>query len=160
MAREQPLQWNSAMTNNSDSRSIRILAWLCVVACLMETVTGCGGDSRRATVQGKITLDNVPLETGTISFTPIDGNTGPTAGGAIKDGYFSITAVKGPATGWNLVAIHSSKKTGKQIADPILHGQKVDEVVSVVPEQYNVRSTLKRELTSGKNVLDFELSSK
>ena len=39
-------------------------------------------------------------------------------------------------------------------------GQLTDEVLPVAPEQYDVRSTLKRELKPGKNLLSFELFSK
>jgi hypothetical protein len=123
-------------------------------------LTGCGGDSHRATVEGRITIDHAALENGTISFSPTDGNNGPTAGANIKDGCYSIDAAKGPATGWNRITISGAKKTGKRISDPMMPGRIVDEVVSVVPERYNSQSTLKQELKPGKNVLDFDLLSK
>jgi hypothetical protein len=122
---------------------------------------GCGdGGLRRAAVDGQVSIDHVALENGTISFSPTDGNNGPTAGGSIKNGSYSIHAGKGPAVGWNLVTISGARKTGKRIPDTMRGGVLVDEVVSVVPEQYNSRSTLKRELKPGKNVLDFDLSAK
>ena len=52
-------------------------------------LTGCGGDSKMATVSGAVTLDGNPVETGAITFVPANGNA-PTAGGQIKDGRYSV----------------------------------------------------------------------
>jgi hypothetical protein len=143
-----------------DLPSVRAILRACLFGCLTCLLMGCGGGGpRRAAVDGQVSVDHVALENGTISFSPTDGNNGPTAGGSIKNGAYSIYGEKGPAVGWNLVTISGARKTGKRIPEPI-HGVLVDEVVSVVPEQYNSRSTLKRELKPGKNVLDFDLSSK
>ena len=144
-----------------DLLSVYALLRMSLFGCLTCLLIGCGGgDSRRAAIEGKINIDQVALENGEISFSPTDGNNGPTAGGSIKNGFYSIDAAKGPATGWNLVAISGARSTGKRISDPMMPGRTVDEVVSVVPEQYNSRSTLKRELKAGNNVVDFDLSSK
>jgi hypothetical protein len=142
--------------------SVRVVLRACLFGCLTCLLMGCGGwgAPRRATVDGQVSIDHVALENGTISFSPTDGNSGPTAGGSIKNGSYSIHGEKGPAVGWNLVTISGARRTGKRIPDPMRGGALVDEVVSVVPEQYNNRSTLKRELKPGKNVLDFDLSSK
>jgi hypothetical protein len=144
-----------------DLPSANTMLRACLLACLTCLLMGCGGGGgiSRAAVDGQVSVNHVALENGTISFSPIDGNSGPTAGGGITNGSYSIHAGKGPAVGWNLVTISGARKTGKRIPDP-MHGMLVDEVVSVVPEQYNSRSTLKRELKPGKNVLDFDLSAK
>jgi hypothetical protein len=143
-----------------DLFSVRAIVRASLFGCLSCWLMGCGGGGpRRAAVDGQVSIDQVALENGTISFSPTDGNSGPTAGGSIRNGSYSIDDEKGPAVGWNLITISGARKTGKRIPEP-LHGALVDEVVSVVPEQYNNRSTLKRELKPGRNVLDFELSSK
>lgn len=148
------------MPNNNGLPSFRVLCWTCLFGCLAWMPAGCGGDSHRGAVEGKVAIDDVPIENGAIRFLPTDGNNGPTAGATIKDGRYFIGAEKGPVTGWNLISISGVKKTGKRVTDPLVPGKIVDEVVSVTPKQYNSQSTLKREIKASKNILDFELSSK
>jgi hypothetical protein len=131
------------------------------LAALLVACTGCGGSGQpRAAVSGTISVGGVPLEDGTISFRPTDGNPGSTAGGIVKDGQYSIPQSDGPVPGKNRVEIYGSRKTGKKKPNPVYGGQLMDEIVPVVPEQFNTHSTLKRELKAGKNVLNFELPAK
>lgn len=140
--------------------SVRFLSRASLLGWLAGALLGCGGDSRRAAVEGKIAVDNATLENGVIRFSPTDGNTGPTAGVTVTNGRYFVDAKKGPTTGWNRISISGSRKTGKRIPDPLVPGKIVDEVVPAVPDQYGDHSTFKREIKSGKNVLDFDLSSK
>jgi len=130
-----------------------------LLGCLLY---GCGpsGGPRRASVEGTVTLDGEPIEHGSIAFYP-DGDTeGMVAGGEIRDGRYSISADKGPVIGQNRIEIHASRKTGKKIPDPYGGpGQTIDESVEAVPECYNAKSTLRREVQPGSNVFDCELSS-
>lgn len=131
------------------------------LACLLIVCIGCGsGAPPRASVSGRVSVDGVPVEDGSISFVPTNGNTGPTAGGSIVNGRYSIAAAKGPAPGWNLVVISGSKKTGKKVPSGVVPQAIVDEIVSVVPERYHTDSTLNRELRPGVNTVDFELTAK
>jgi hypothetical protein len=131
----------------------------CLICWWLAASGGCGNTgSSGVAVSGRVTVDAVPVENGTISFSPTDGASGPTAGASIENGVYSISGDQGPAKGMNLVAIYGGRKTGKQVRSR--RGALVDQVISVVPERYNNQSTLKRELKPGKNVLDFELSSK
>jgi len=137
----------------------RTLGLVCL-ACLLAAGGGCGRDGlSRAAVSGQITVDGVAVEGGLINFTPNDGNDGPVAGGNITNGNYSIDNARGPQIGMNLITIYGSRKTGRKVAS-IVGGALVDETVSMVPERYNERSTLKREVKPGKSVLDFQLSSK
>lgn len=130
-----------------------------LLGCLL---CGCGpsGGPQRASVEGKVTLDGEPIEQGSIAFYP-DGDTkGMVAGGEIRDGRYSVPADKGPVVGQNRIEIRATRKTGKKIPDPYGGpGHSIDESVEAVPEQYNGKSTLVRQIKTGKNVFDFELSS-
>ena len=129
------------------------LTLLLVVVC-----GGCGGgDANRGAVQGRVTLDGQPIETGEITFFPTDGNQGPVAGGRIRDGNYSIAAPMGPAIGPNRVEISANKMTGKQLPGP--GGKLIDQSVEAVPAQYNTDSQLIQEVMQGKNQIDFELTS-
>ncbi len=81
------------------------------------------------------------------------------AGGPIRDGRYSISAGQGPVVGLNRIEIHAQRKTGKNIpaalADP---GEMMDETGEAIPDRYNTKSTLQREVKPGRNVFDFELT--
>ena len=47
-----------------------------------------GNDGKTALVSGTVEIDGKHLESGTMLFMPVDGQT-PTAGGAIKNGRYS-----------------------------------------------------------------------
>jgi len=137
---------------------IRLLsATLAIALCL-----GCGnGDGlNRASVEGKVSLDGTPVEEGTISFAPTAGTKGPTAGGTIENGRYSISAAKGPVVGRYRVELHAPRKTGKKIQAPMAPaGTMTDEVGDAMPPQYNMTSTLEKEVKAGRNQIDFDLKS-
>jgi hypothetical protein len=113
-------------------------------------------------VSGKVTLDGEPVETGSISFVPIEGTQSPTAGAEIIDGEYEIPSAGGPKLGVFRVEIRSQRKTGKKIqaGSPAPPGTMVDETVEAIPRQYNKQSKLRAELKPGANPLDYELTSK
>src|SRR5438309_491715 len=61
------------------------LAFFCFLPPLL---LGCSGG--QATVTGTVTYDGKEVANGTISFYPVDGE-GPTAGGMIKNGKYTVT---------------------------------------------------------------------
>jgi hypothetical protein len=129
---------------------------IALLAVVVLTASGCG--SGQATVNGSVTLDGAPLEKGDINFIPADGQ-GGTAGGAIKDGKYSVSKVP---PGSKIVQITASKKVGEHKAypdDP--NSPMLDDVKDIIPAEYNTKSTLKADLTAGSNELKpFELKSK
>lgn len=134
-----------------------------LIAALLLGCIGCGRTDglQRAAVKGKVTLDGVEIAEGSIAFYPAGGLKGPTAGGAIKGGQYSITANHGPMIGHNRVEIHASKKTGRKVQAPMsAQGVMTDEVAEAVPDRYNAKSTLTAEVAADKNTFDFELNSK
>lgn len=127
----------------------------CLPTLLLLSITfGCGGPDNRAEVRGTIRVNGQPLGSGSIAFSPTEGNDGPTAGARITNGQYHVPRAKGVAIGKNRVSIRSIKKTGRKIDR---YGTMVDEYVQAIPSQYNVRSTLVRDVQPRANVLDFDL---
>jgi hypothetical protein len=123
---------------------------------------GCSprSDLSRAEVHGKVLLNGQPVGEGSIIFMPVDGNKGPTAGGGIKDGRYSIAKAQGPIVGKNRIELHSARLTGRKIPTPwdasVLRDEVVDDFSS---PRFNRQSELFRNIEAGSNNLDFELTS-
>ena len=108
------------------------------------------------TVTGTVRLDNEPLPTGSIAWIPIEGTPGPGGGGGINnEGKYEIK--QGLRPGKYRVEIRSTRTLPRKVLNPTIPSELVDEEVSVIPEQYNTRSSLIREVGPGSNVLDFDL---
>src|SRR5438046_1495605 len=54
---------------------------------------------QRVAVRGNVTYDGAPVKHGMITFRPVPGSNGPSAGTAIIDGKFQLTIEKGPTVG-------------------------------------------------------------
>jgi hypothetical protein len=124
---------------------------------------GCrpSSSSHRAAASGKVTLDGAEIADGTIAFYPMGDVKGPSTGGPIKDGRYSIAAAQGPTIGRNRVEIRAARKTGRQVQAPMSdRGTLIDETAEAVPVCYNAQSTLTTEIASGENVLDYQLTCK
>lgn len=131
------------------------------VAAFAAGLWGCGSadDYARIPVQGRITLDGRPLESGTISFAPL--NAGPSTQGAIADGAYAIGRSTGPAAGTYRVEIHSMRPTGRRVPDNDNPGETIEEVRNAIPDRYNVRSELRAEVKTGAGTpIDFALESR
>jgi hypothetical protein len=110
------------------------------------------------TVTGTVRLDNEPLATGSIAWIPIEGTPGPGGGGEISSGgKYEIR--RGLRPGKYRVEIRSTRTLpGHQVLNPTIPTELVDEEVSVIPEQYNTRSSLIREVGPGSKVVHFDLT--
>lgn len=132
----------------------RSVLWCCVAVSLVAV--GCGSETGgRVTVAGKVTLNGAPLETGTISFLPVDGK-GATAGATIIKGAYETDI----APGTKKVCITAEKvvsQTPRDAADP--SGEQVIVTAKIIPPQYNDQTSLVVEVpTSGKRDADFALT--
>ena len=108
-------------------------------------------------VTGTVRLDNVPLTTGSIAWIPMDGTPGPGGGAGItSDGRYEIK--RGLRPGKYLVEIRSSMTLNRKVRNPTIPADLVEEEVSVIPERYNTRSKLFREVGPGSTVVDFDLT--
>lgn len=143
-------------------------------ALMAFAFTGCGG---RPTVEGTVTLDGSPLDGGMILFFPPEAANPPNraaprlpknprgsnvpdkAHAPISGGQFVVEAGKGPDPGMYRVSIVWFKKTGKKVPSSYLPGLE-DEMSQALPKKYNEDTELTAEITSGKNTLHYDLTSK
>lgn len=122
--------------------------------------SGCG--AKVASIAGSLTLDGTPVESGYITFVPIDGTPGSGGRAQIAKGVYIIDSSMAAAPGTYRVEIAVRRKTGKKIpiGSPAPPGAMADEEVEAVPARYNKDSTLRETLKAGANKVDFALSSK
>lgn len=129
-----------------------------VVGLAFCLLGGCGGPAgpKRGAVEGKVTLDGVAIEQGSITFKPTGGTQGPTAGGPISQGRYQLSVADGPVVGRNRVEITAPAKSGRKVPAPMGNpGETTDEIIEKVPARYNSQSTLECEVKPGNNTLDF-----
>lgn len=130
-----------------------------LIAWFILLPVGCGpAGPTRAEVSGVVSLNGTPVSEGSINFFPTDGNSGPEAGGAIRDGRYHIPRAQGPVIGKNRVELRSFQKSGRRIQDPTAPpGTLTEEITNVFPAEFNQESTLVREVQKGKNEMPFEI---
>jgi hypothetical protein len=123
--------------------------------------SGCGpAGPTRAEVSGVVSLNGTPVSEGSINFFPAEGNKGPEAGGAIRDGKYHIPRAQGPVIGKNRVELRAFQKSGRRIQDPTAPpGTMMEEIANVFPAEFNKESTLVREIQKGKNEMPFEIKT-
>ncbi len=133
-----------------------------IITLALIGFVGCGGKaydgSQRFALSGKVSLDGVPVDGGTISFIPTAEKARPSGGDIVK-GEYKVPEEKGANAGSYRVEIHWYKPTGKKVPDSDLGGTK-DEVAEAVPAKYNSGSTETVEISSTKTNFDFSLTSK
>ncbi len=119
---------------------------------LMLCSAGCSSDGL-IDIDGTVTFHGQPLEKGSITFLPTNGDS-PTAAAIIENGRYTVRL----ATGSKSVKIEGFKVLGKK---PLYLGSPdspmIDDLKQVLPDKYNTRSTLTCEITSGKRCYDFAL---
>lgn len=101
-------------------------------------IVGCG--PFEAEVTGEVKMDGVPLKEGDIIFEEADKSVTP-AMGKIVDGQYKLKVMPGS----KVVRINASRAT--KVFDPVM-GAAARE--SMIPEEFNIRSTLKCEVKPGK----------
>lgn len=95
-------------------RSFQFATLLAVLALL----SGCNDGGGMSAVSGTVSVDGAPVDVGTISLRPKEGDPGKGAGGAIENGIFQLTAEKELPPGTYDVFVLASKKTGRVVKDP------------------------------------------
>jgi hypothetical protein len=152
--------------------------WMCIMA------TGCGKSGiERASIHGTVTLDGQPAGPGTIRLVSIEDAGGPSSGGEIVDGQYSIGEAKGPTLGRHRVEVYLPYNTGRRIPSPMGGPVPVTEVDPNVsqanqstmspnqagmveawsdraPLKYNRESILEVIIESGSNEFDIQMESK
>ena len=136
------------------------LAWHCVCMVCLVAWAGCGPANGRHSLEGRVTLDGEPVADGVINFRPQPGTPGPTAGGQITAGRFSIPLEGGTFAGIFRVEITAARKTGGKERH-LRTGEMVDLYEQYLPARYNRQSELTAEVQqSDSNQFEFDLSSR
>lgn len=127
---------------------------------LLLLIVGCGvADEygQRFPIAGKVTLDDRPLATGDVVFTPTGD--GPTVQAKIIDGAYAVGTAEGPTAGTYRVEIYSVQPTGEKVFDRG-EGEVIEQTKDLIPPTYNVSSTLQAVVrTDGERTFDFSLKS-
>lgn len=134
--------------------------WCCaaLAAVSLALCAGCGDDL--VTVEGEVTFAGQPVQEGTISFEPADGQ-GTSTGGKIEGGRYCLSGDAAVQPGKKLVRIIGVRKTGRMIpaGTPAPAGTMVEEMERYIPTNYNTTSKLTCEVTPGEtNLHNFNLT--
>lgn len=143
-----------------DDRPSRFHGRRAVLMLLAALVSGCGQRLPAGpTVSGRVTVDGVPLEQGSILFVPV-GREGTASGGLIAGGRYEIGG-RGVALGVNRVEIRALRKSGRRIQAPVAkEGQLIDEEEEAIAEQFNSSSSLSADVKPGSQNIDFAVTSR
>src|SRR4051794_8694161 len=87
----------------TESRMYRPWCWSSVVAIAICLALSSGCAPAVRVVEGKVTLDGKPLESGAIEFEPADSHRGKLVGGDIKDGGYRIQIPRDEVVGKSVV---------------------------------------------------------
>jgi hypothetical protein len=128
---------------------------------ILTLTLGCGdsGAPSRAAVKGTVTLNGEPIAEGSITFLPTGTANGPTTGGSIVNGRYSIARANGVVVGENRVEIIGNRKTGKMTRDPSNPSREIDQAEQFVPEKFNRQTEIVKTVGASANTIDFNLKS-
>jgi hypothetical protein len=110
--------------------------------------------------RGRVVMDAVPVESGSILFIPLATTDAMVSGGAIEAGSYRV--VRGLMPGEYRVEIRCPRPSGKPIrgVPPGHPGPVPTGFEEGVAEQFNSQSTLRATLATGANVLDFQVAAR
>jgi hypothetical protein len=81
-------------------------------------MAGCGEGGGVGRIGGTVVVDGAPVDSGTISFRPVEGDSARGSGAAISAGQFKLPAEPALPPGKYQVIVQASKKTGRMVKDP------------------------------------------
>lgn len=135
-------------------------SWAC--GCLVLAIAGCSSRDypgpKRFPLTGKVAYNGTPVDFGSISFLPKDGEQ-RVSGGLIENGNYTVSEAQGANAGQYRVEIRWNKLTGKKYRDPD-SGEMLDERKEALPPRFHAQSELSVEVTEKQTRFDFELKSK
>ena len=135
-------------------RVLRASMASCLVL-LAAFLAGCDSGPPTGDVSGTTSFEGVPIEEGSIAFFPADGK-GPTAGGTIVDGKYSVKKV--PA-GIAKVQITSSKEVGKKKMYNTPNSPEMPVKIDPLPDKYKdpLLTELRFDVQTGQNEKNWNL---
>lgn len=116
-------------------------------------LSACGSDGGLTEISGVVSYAGQPVQKGSINFLPSDGK-GPTAAAIIAGGKYSVKV----APGRKQVTVEGHKIVGQRHLnrnDP--RSPIVDTLEQILPERYNTKTELTREISSSAVTYDFAL---
>ena len=114
---------------------------------------GCESRVEMVEIHGEVTYNNKPVQKGIVNFFPADGK-GRSAAGIIADGKYAAKVPLGPKQ----VNIMAFRVTDKRHAEPMNPNSPVVDVEEqILPDCYNVKTTLTCEIKPGVTTQDFSL---
>jgi len=145
----------------SDRIPARFLTTMCGFLTLIFFGSGCAEEGPpRAAVTGTVTVDDEPLQKGSIRFIPTDETKGPEAGAKIENGFYELSEEDGPVVGTVRVEIRDVTDPGYDLDDPEQFVEKGDKPLPRprIPPKYNRRSKITRTIKAGEvNELNFTI---
>jgi hypothetical protein len=131
--------------------------WAVVIAgCgAAGALAGCGSGPATATVSGAVRVDGAPVETGTVSYAPLDG-TGAPATAEIKGGRYEVRTTAGNKRVQISVPVVTSKRKAHVGAD----APWVEITSESLPDKYHSKSELTCDVKPGSNTKDWDLAVK
>ncbi len=118
-------------------------------------VAGCSEPSTTAEVSGSVSVDGVPVESGSIGFFPVDGKSS-TAGAVIKAGRYTAQVPFGKSK----VEIRVPKVIGEKKLYDTPDSPVQPVMTESLPPKFNEESELQMDVEPGTNEEDFNLSTK
>lgn len=135
------------------------IAFSSMLASLLGLVllfaAGCSDPPTTADVTGSVSVDGVPVESGSIGFFPLDGKS-PTAGAAIEAGRYTAQVPFGKSK----VEIRVSKVVGKKKLYDTADSPVQSIMAEALPPKYNDESELQMDVALGMDEQNFELKTK
>ena len=135
-------------------QSLKLACLFSLITILPIGLSGCSGNNRQA-VEGTITMDGQPMNSGMIDFKPLDADNASTSGTSTNEqGHFTIPADKGLLPGRYRVNIQLWEETNRTFFDP--NQQKPVKITA--PVQFKEGNQLEATIVDGDNQLQFELT--
>jgi hypothetical protein len=140
-----------------------------LVIVVSALLAGCGKPAGNATVKGEVTYDGKPIESGVISFYPIDP-TGGSGGGGIEDGKYDVKGLN--AGRYKMKIVLTQEGDAEEIPSggarrSEMNKQRLKEARVFTKSQKRARipassltSEQQVELVQGENLMNFELKKK
>jgi hypothetical protein len=118
-------------------------------------LAGCGDGPASATVSGEVKVDGVPVEKGTITFTPADGKGQPVTADVVN-GKYEVRTTAGKKTVMISAPVVVEKRKDSTAPD----AQWIESTKESLPDKYHSKSELTLDVQSGSNTKDWDLKVK